>query len=103
MTKEILQNAGYNVEMVHDAESSLQLLSTDYRPDVILTDVKMPGMNGFEMANRVRRQSPEIGIIYLTGYADNPQHPKQDIHGPVLQKPVAPKELIATINKVLSQ
>ncbi|WP_186325819.1 response regulator [Paenibacillus sp. Y412MC10] len=38
------------------------------RPDIIITDIRMPGMNGLEMANRIREQLPDVRFIVLTGY-----------------------------------
>lgn len=103
MTKEILESEGFSAKMVKDAESALELLSSNFQADVVLTDVGLPGMNGFEFASQVRGQNHDIGIIYVTGYADNPEHRQQELHGPILQKPVEPEKLTATINKVLGR
>ncbi len=102
LTKEVLEDAGFSTELARDGARALELLASGFLPDVILTDIKMPGMNGFELASEVRRQNPEARIIFVTGYADNPEYRKQALQGPVLQKPVDPDELTATINKVLS-
>jgi len=103
MTKEILEDEGFTAETVRDAEGALELISSASSVDVVLTDIGLPGMNGFELANQLKKQNPEIGIIYVTGYASNPDYPQHKLHGPVLQKPAEPKELIATINQVVSR
>ncbi|QYR22600.1 response regulator [Paenibacillus sp. sptzw28] len=38
------------------------------RPDIIITDIRMPGMNGLEMAGRIREQLPDVRFVVLTGY-----------------------------------
>ncbi len=43
---------------------------TEWRPDVIITDVKMPGLNGLELLARVRELYPEISVIVMTGYGN---------------------------------
>jgi two-component system response regulator YesN len=52
-----------------DSEEGLKLLET-LQPDIMLTDIKMPGMNGLELAAYVKKQYSDIEIIILTGYDD---------------------------------
>ncbi|NMO95449.1 response regulator transcription factor [Paenibacillus lemnae] len=42
----------------------------EIKPDIIITDIRMPGMSGLEMARNIREQLPEVRIIVLTGYSD---------------------------------
>ncbi|MBN1478043.1 sigma-54-dependent Fis family transcriptional regulator [Candidatus Sumerlaeota bacterium] len=63
-----LQGAGLDAEAVTDAPQALEAL--DRRPfDVVLTDLKMPGMDGIELLERVRRQSPSTDVVMMTAYA----------------------------------
>ncbi len=41
-----------------------------YRPDIVMTDIKMPGMNGVEMCRKLRESFPAVQIIFLTGYVE---------------------------------
>jgi two-component system, sensor histidine kinase len=60
---------GAEVKVVHDGMAALQALD-DFRPDVMLLDIGMPGMDGHEVARRARQQSryDEVMIIALTGW-----------------------------------
>ncbi|OBR67921.1 hypothetical protein A7K91_18455 [Paenibacillus oryzae] len=57
--------AGSAVDGVDGYEKALQL-----QPDIIITDIRMPGSNGLEMSRRIRETLPDVGIIVLTGYSD---------------------------------
>src|SRR4030095_14681904 len=67
----VLEGEGYNLEM---AESGLQAIekAKSLMPDVILLDIMMPGMTGFEVCERIRSdpQVAEISIIVLTALDD---------------------------------
>lgn len=101
-TKDFLEDKGFSTKLVRDAEQALALLSSGFQVDLILTDIGLPKMNGFELANEVRQEYSDIGIVYVTGYADSAKQRQQDLCGPILQKPVHPEDLVATINDVLS-
>ncbi len=102
MTKEIIENHGYDVDLVTSGEKALAYLDAHPKVDVLITDINMPAMNGFELAQKVRQMKPTVQILYLTGYSDNPEHHSEDVLGPILQKPVEPNVLLASIAQALS-
>ena len=53
-----------------DGEGALQMVPV-LKPDVLVMDVKMPGINGIEAARRIREDYPEVGIILLSAYDDS--------------------------------
>jgi CheY-like chemotaxis protein len=59
----LLELMGHEVRLAHDGPSALQI-STEFRPDVALIDVGLPGMSGFEVARRIREQ-PELRHMML--------------------------------------
>lgn len=63
-----LEQVGYRVSTVVSAEAAWQLLGTD-DPDVILTDVMMPGEDGLSFLARVHQQLPDVPVVIMTGYA----------------------------------
>jgi len=67
----ILEAEGYQVDIAESGFVALNKVETA-PPDLILLDVMMPGMNGFEVTERIRRNSrlPYIPILLVTGYSD---------------------------------
>ena len=63
-----LSQLGYRVLACEDGASALALAARTERLDLLLTDVIMPGMNGRELANRLRRERPGVGVVFISGY-----------------------------------
>src|SRR5262249_26459801 len=72
-TAELLERAG-GIDVVGQAEDGNQALRlvTALRPDVLLLDLAMPGMDGLEVARRVREVSPNTQIVALTAHEEQP-------------------------------
>lgn len=67
----VLQIMGHHVEMVHDGPSAVEKAAT-YGADAILLDISMPGMNGYEVARRIREQGQEgLLLVALTGWGQD--------------------------------
>ena len=62
-----LTASGYEAEVAPDAEQALGMLET-LRPDVVFSDMRLPGMNGLELLRRIREFDPSIAIIIMTAY-----------------------------------
>ncbi|MBT8397273.1 MAG: response regulator, partial [Gemmatimonadetes bacterium] len=62
-----LSDLGHEVLSVQSAEEALNVV-TEFSPDIVLTDVQMPGMDGFELLDRLRDSSPELDVVVITGY-----------------------------------
>jgi signal transduction histidine kinase len=69
-TAELLRDIGYKVDDVASGEEALELWHGGYRPQIIVTDHLMEGMNGLELAERIRSESPEQPIVIASGYAE---------------------------------
>jgi PAS domain S-box-containing protein len=69
MLKLLLEMKGHEVRTAHDASTALAE-AHQYRPDIMLLDIGLPGMNGFEVARRLRSQPDLTGLVLvaLTGY-----------------------------------
>ncbi|QOY93254.1 PAS domain S-box protein [Massilia sp. UMI-21] len=71
IVEEILRDAGYRVFTAQDGPSGLQLLNSDMRVDLLVTDVGLPGgLNGRQVADAARVQRPGLNVLFITGYAD---------------------------------
>ena len=66
--RRILSRDGYECLTTTDAEEALRLIESE-RPDLVLTDLKMPTIDGLEMLARVRELSPQTPVIMLTAFA----------------------------------
>ena len=64
-----LEDAGYNTLSAPDGETGLVLLAS-HSPQILVTDIKMPGMSGLEVLKQARRIRPETQVIVTTGFAD---------------------------------
>ncbi len=67
----LLEMEGYEVRIAHEGATALQV-ADEFRPDVVLLDIGLPGMNGFEVAHRLRSQDSTCDalLIALTGYGE---------------------------------
>ena len=97
MLAEVLRHAGHEVNEAHDGLSAL-VLASQWRPEVVLLDLGLPGMDGFEVARRLRAdpQSGPMKIIALTGYGrdeDRRRTAEVGIDGHLV-KPVALEQVL---------
>ncbi len=73
--RELLQDAlsglGYQVEAVASGEAALELVSSGFDPDLLLTDIVLGGLNGVELARMLRESRPTLRVLFVSGYAEN--------------------------------
>ncbi len=67
LLREIMVKEGYDVQVAHDGRTALDLV-TDHQPDVVLSDIQMPGMNGIHLLTAIHQQHPATQVILLTAY-----------------------------------
>ncbi|MBU2499535.1 MAG: response regulator, partial [Proteobacteria bacterium] len=64
-----LSDLGYKVSTAGNGEEALQVFER-IRPSIVLTDIRMPGMDGIELLQRIKEQDPETEVIVITGHGD---------------------------------
>lgn len=98
-----LRLAGIDVEDFDRADAALAGVTRDY-PGVVLTDVRMPGMDGLELFRRLHAIDPELPVILLTGHGDVPMAVAALKAGAYdfLTKPVSRDVLLASLNRAIS-
>ena len=71
LVTETLGDLGYTAIEAADGPSGLQVLQSDIRIDLLVTDVGLPGMNGRQLADAARVLRPGLRVLFMTGYAHN--------------------------------
>jgi diguanylate cyclase (GGDEF)-like protein len=100
---EIIQQAGYACSGIASGERALEFLEN--KPvDVVITDIMMPGINGFELTEIIKDKH-DADVIIITGYGGDFSYEEALEKGAsdFAQKPVRPKELIARLKRVLKE
>jgi PAS domain S-box-containing protein len=69
----VLEDLGYAVQVVGDADGALPILSSSRRIDLLVTDVGLPGLNGRQLAEIARQSRPTLPVLFMTGYAEKAQ------------------------------
>jgi CheY-like chemotaxis protein len=100
-TAALLTDAGFEVREATGAPAALDLLAGGEAVDVLLTDIKMPGMTGLELARRARERRPDLRVLFMSGYAAEYRiDPKRD---DFIAKPFRPVELIGCVFEILNR
>jgi len=94
----------YDVQLAEDAEVALQKLSKN-NIDLVLTDLRMPGIDGLELLNKIHERSPDLPVILLTAYGSIETAVDAMKHGAYdyVSKPVNLDELELLIERALCQ
>jgi CheY-like chemotaxis protein len=99
MAASVLKARGYRVLEANSGPSALKLWDQHHKEvDLLLTDIVMPGMSGWEVINRLRRENPRLKAVATSGYA--PEQPR-NLEVAFLPKPYQPKILLRTLEKAL--
>lgn len=96
--RRLLRRRGYEVHLAHSAAEALALLD-HITPDLVISDYRMPDVNGVELLVEVRRRLPGIPTFILSGYMDVNESDSVDAF---LWKPWDPQTLVATIEQALA-
>jgi CheY-like chemotaxis protein len=98
-----LQAAGYPILQAADANAAVKLLEQHPTVSMLFTDIIMPGMDGFALADLAVRRWPGLRVLYTTTrekLRDADDQPGL-LHGIILLKPYSGEELAAAIEKTL--
>lgn len=102
-TTEILNLAGFCAFVAYNGQSALEL-AAKFHPDILLTDVVMPGMNGVELAITIRRLLPETHILLISGQAGTIDLLEKAVGEgysfELIAKPIHPVKLIDRLRKL---
>lgn len=102
MLETFLHKHGYNVQQSFSYNEGSKKLGT-FKPDIVLTDLRLPDNDGLEMLKTVMRESPQVPVVLMTGYADIRTAVQAMKMGAFdyVAKPVNPDEILITIKRAL--
>jgi PAS domain S-box-containing protein len=100
-----LERAGFRVLQASGGVAALELMDRHGQPDLVLTDLMMPGIGGTELARRLRERWPALPILFMSGYSvdDLRLQGVTDFEGLMLQKPFTPDGLVSGVAAALSR
>ena len=101
VAERLLVRAGYVVESFQDGTSLVEALPRLVAPDVLLTDVVLPGLSGPEAAERLRERFPASRVVFMSGYTAGLMGGRV-VDGEVLSKPFSSATLVAAIERALA-
>jgi hypothetical protein len=97
LVRRVLESVGYVVLSAALPSEAERLLDETPNVDLLLTDIVMPEMSGYDLAERVSERRPEMRRLFISGYAPRAQRVK----GPLLKKPFAPEQLARAVRAAL--
>ncbi len=103
--RRILEKEGYTVNVAANGENAIVIAEKE-KPHVVLLDLMMPGMNGREVCQVIRRISPETKIIYFTAKVESDIKKLKELKNEAdtfLSKPATSNKILASVNSVLGK
>lgn len=99
----VLEDEGYQVEDAHNGERAVQIAREKFF-DLIITDIRMEGMDGLETAEAIHRIQPDVPLIVVTGYAQNDVPTRAVRQGALdyLRKPFQLRQLLKSVEEALN-
>jgi two-component system, cell cycle sensor histidine kinase and response regulator CckA len=97
LVRRVLESVGYVVLAAGLPSEAERLLDETADVDLLLTDIVMPEMSGYDLAERVSVRRPDVRRLFISGYAPRVQRVK----GPLLKKPFAPEQLARAVRAAL--
>lgn len=98
--RRILEAEGMETHVARTVEKGEELLAADDF-DLMLTDIKMPGRDGFEMIRRAREIRPDMPVLVMTGYltSETVENSRRFGVNHFIAKPFTPEELLADVQR----
>ncbi|MGH2757854.1 MAG: ATP-binding protein [Actinomycetota bacterium] len=104
VARRILDAGGYRVLEAGDGWEALEVMSaTEWPVDLVLTDVVMPGMSGFDLKEAIHELNPGMTTLFMTAYSEAMSFPDAVTGSEIIQKPFDKETLLSTIHDVLSK
>lgn len=95
-----LSRAGFEVEEASTGDEAIAAFE-ERCPDLLLSDLVLPGPNGQELASRCRELCPGAILVFMSGYSEEELHRLNITQVVFIPKPISPRELVATLRRLL--
>jgi DNA-binding response OmpR family regulator len=102
MVVAILSEPGHTVLTAADGYEALRVL-VERAVDLLITDLKMPGITGFELARQAKLMRPNLHVIYVTGQDSAIKRTGGRTYGMLIHKPVRARELIEIVDREMGR
>jgi len=103
MTVRALDEAGYATLEATDGQEALDLVrQRPSPPDLVVTDLGMPRMDGHQLAQRLRADHPSLPVLLISGHVHPDPQPAEGPPWPLLRKPFPPEELVRQVAEMLA-
>jgi CheY-like chemotaxis protein len=103
VTSMLLSKLGYDVAVAKSGAAAISLLEKDrVTADLLMVDFAMPEMSGLQLTRKLRNRWPELKVVVVTGYADDPAFQERLEGEAVIKKPFTAKQLRAALEELLS-
>jgi CheY-like chemotaxis protein len=106
LVRTMLWRAGFTVLEAPGAEEGLRVASEHTGPiDLLISDILMPGTNGYELADALMAVRPETKVLFISGYRDKvlvESTGRGPSHGPLLRKPFTQYGLVSKVEELLA-
>jgi two-component system cell cycle sensor histidine kinase/response regulator CckA len=104
LVRNFLLGDGYTVLEADNGHAALEVLTrTGATVDLVLTDIMMPQMGGPELASRVAELLPDLPVIFMSGYTDQPVPLRNGVPAPFLSKPFTASVLLESVRLALGR
>jgi two-component system cell cycle sensor histidine kinase/response regulator CckA len=103
LVSRMLDRGGYATRVATGGVDAERILEGE-EVDVIVADLRMPGMTGAELVTRARDRHPQVKAIYMSGYAeDRTSLPRGEVEAPILEKPFGSEALLSAVGEALGE
>jgi twitching motility two-component system response regulator PilH len=102
-----LKSAGYDVKTALNGKEALEI-TLEQKPDIVITDLIIPEMNGVELCRRIKTISPETEVLLISGHPEEIYNYQRDFisaggRDAVLKKPLSVIEMIKAVETIMSE
>ena len=99
LIRRALEHMGHRVLEAGDGVEALACLAQSRAVDLVITDLRMPSMDGWELATRLSARSPRVPVLFMSGFDEHLA--AETVAGPVLPKPFTAEQIEERIRQVL--